>query len=141
VDGAGGPQRWARSKPDWSPGRAGSYVLMARATDEAGETQPLIQDWNPSGYLWNVVPQVRVEIGSAAAPPRSEMPAAPPVLSAQVQNTCIGCHGEDMIAGQKLTRTQWEREVDKMTRWGAAVKPEERESIIDFLLSHFGPTH
>jgi sulfite oxidase len=130
---------WRFWESDWSPGRIGSHVLMARATDEAGETQPLIQDWNPSGYLWNVVPQVRVEIGNGVATPHSEMAAAPPVLSAPVQSSCIGCHGEDMIAGQKLTRAQWEREVDKMTRWGAAVKPEDRETIIDFLLSHFGP--
>jgi hypothetical protein len=26
-----------------------------------------------------------------------------------------------------------------MAGWGAPVKPEERETIIDFLLSHFGP--
>jgi len=44
-----------------------------------------------------------------------------------------------MIAGQRLTRGQWERELDKMSRWGATVKPEDREGIIDFLLSHFGP--
>jgi len=44
-----------------------------------------------------------------------------------------------MIRGQKLTRTQWEREVDKMMRWGASVKPEDRSEMIDFLLSQFGP--
>jgi len=46
-----------------------------------------------------------------------------------------------MIAGQNLTRAQWERELDKMTRWGATVKPMDRQTIIDFLVSHFGPSH
>ena len=53
--------------------------------------------------------------------------------------SCVGCHGEDIIAGQRLTRAQWEREIDKMVRWGAAVKPEERPAMIDFLARHFKP--
>ena len=97
----------------------------------------MVEEWNPSGYLWNVVPQVRVEVGNAAATPDAATTVPP--FPAQVKSTCIGCHGEDMIAGQRLTRGQWERELDKMSRWGATVKPEDREGIIDFLLSHFGP--
>jgi sulfite oxidase len=139
-----GPEKaqygWRFWDSDWSPGRTGSYVLMARATDETGETQPLVEEWNPSGYLWNVAPQVRVEVGNAANA-TAPTPVAPPPFPPQVKNACIGCHGEDMIAGQKLTRVQWEREVDKMTRWGATVKPEDRDTIIEFLLSHFGPRH
>jgi hypothetical protein len=112
---------------------------MARATDEAGETQPLVEEWNPSGHLWNAVQQVRIEVSAGPAQPRREPTPASPPFPPQVKGTCLGCHGEDMIAGQKLTRPQWEREVDKMTRWGARVKPEDRGAIIDFLLSHFGP--
>jgi hypothetical protein len=44
-----------------------------------------------------------------------------------------------MITGQRLTRAQWEREIDKMVRWGATVKPDDRSGMIEFLLSHFGP--
>jgi DMSO/TMAO reductase YedYZ molybdopterin-dependent catalytic subunit len=131
---------WRFWETEWNPGRAGSYVLMARATDQSGETQPLVQEWNPSGYLWNVAPQVRVEIGTGATIP-SRPPASPPQMSPEVQSACIGCHGADMIAGQKLTLAQWERELDKMTRWGATVKPMDRQTIIDFLVSHFGPSH
>jgi len=117
----------------------GSYVLMARATDEAGETQPLVEEWNPSGYLWNVAPQVRVEVSAAPVQPRTDQTPEFPPFPPQVTGACIGCHGEDMIAGQKLTRPQWEREIDKMTRWGAPVKPEDRGAIIEWLLSQFGP--
>lgn len=129
---------WRLWETDWHPRTLGSYVLMARATDQAGETQPLVEEWNPSGYLWNVVPQLRVEIGpepGLAPGPAVSLPQFPP----QVKAACVGCHGEDMIAGQNLTRAQWERELDKMTRWGAPVKPEERQAIIEFLLSQFGP--
>lgn len=39
---------------------AGAQVLMARATATSGETQPMTASWNPSGYMRNVVEQVRV---------------------------------------------------------------------------------
>jgi DMSO/TMAO reductase YedYZ molybdopterin-dependent catalytic subunit len=121
----------------WTPPRPGSYVLMAQVADAAGEKQPLAEDWNPSGYLYNVVHQVRVDVGASAAPapepPAREIPPFPP----KVKAACLPCHAEEMVAGQKLTKGQWEREVDKMVRWGAQVKPEDREALIDFLASHF----
>jgi sulfite oxidase len=121
----------------WTPPRPGSYVLMAQVADAAGEKQPLAEDWNPSGYLYNVVHQVRVDVDASAAsapePPAREIPPFPP----KVKAACLPCHAEEMVAGQKLTKGQWEREVDKMVRWGAQVKPEDREALIDFLASHF----
>jgi sulfite oxidase len=121
----------------WTPPAAGSYVLMAQASDAAGEKQPLAADWNPSGYLYNVVHQVRVEAGSSAAPAPAPPATAIPQFPPKVKAACVGCHAEEMVAGQKLTRGQWEREVDKMVRWGAQVKPEDRDSLIEFLSAHF----
>lgn len=39
----------------------GAHVLMARATNAKGQTQPLEPLWNPSGYGRNVVERVRVQ--------------------------------------------------------------------------------
>lgn len=33
----------------------GEHALQARATSNAGETQPVMQPWNPSGYLRNLI--------------------------------------------------------------------------------------
>lgn len=46
----------------WKPPATGSYVVISRATDSAGRTQPAEQAWNPSGYLWNVMDRVRVHV-------------------------------------------------------------------------------
>ena len=40
---------------------AGPAKLMARAFDGAGNAQPASQQWNPSGYYWNVYHAVNVE--------------------------------------------------------------------------------
>ena len=41
---------WRLWQYDWKAAE-GKYTLLARATNAAGETQPLSQGWNPSGYL------------------------------------------------------------------------------------------
>src|SRR6476660_1730765 len=39
---------------------AGAYELKVRATNNAGDVQPMTPLWNPAGYLRNVVETVRV---------------------------------------------------------------------------------
>jgi mono/diheme cytochrome c family protein len=56
-----------------------------------------------------------------------------------VKAKCLGCHEADMIAGQKLTKTGWTREIDKMVRWGAVVTEAERDPLVDYLAAHFAP--
>ena len=46
----------------WKPKQRGEYTLMSRATDSLGRTQPMVAKWNPSGYLYNAVDQVRVHV-------------------------------------------------------------------------------
>lgn len=40
----------------------GSFLVMARATDDRGRTQPIVAQWNPSGYLWNAIDHVRINV-------------------------------------------------------------------------------
>ena len=52
----------------WSaPGRlvSGKNVLMCRATDAKGRTQPLdgLTRWNPRGYEWNGADRVEITVG------------------------------------------------------------------------------
>jgi DMSO/TMAO reductase YedYZ molybdopterin-dependent catalytic subunit len=50
------PNAWVRWSFAWTPPAAGSYQLMARATDYAGRTQPATVPFNDLGYLfWAIV--------------------------------------------------------------------------------------
>ena len=53
---------WRQYRYEWRPTTPGSYLLMSRATDSRGRVQPMAAHWNPSGYLWNVVDRVRVNV-------------------------------------------------------------------------------
>lgn len=55
-----------------------------------------------------------------------------------VESRCYACHSSDMLMQQRLTQKQWTAEVEKMTRWGAAVTDAEKPVIIDYLAKHFG---
>lgn len=124
---------WRQWEYDWTPPQAAYYTVMVRAKNEAGETQPFAQEWNPSGYGYNVVHAVHV---NATADPRPMAPPAGPPevpVPAAFKQTCLGCHGEEAMAQQRLSRGQWEKEVEKMQRWGARVTPENKESLVEYL--------
>jgi DMSO/TMAO reductase YedYZ molybdopterin-dependent catalytic subunit len=55
---------WRQFEYVWRPTGAGSYVVLSRATDSRGVTQPVIPEWNPAGYVWNAIDQVRVNVGA-----------------------------------------------------------------------------
>jgi hypothetical protein len=50
------------------------------------------------------------------------------------QVVCMGCHDERPIA-LKLDRAGWNREVDKMIRWGAYVPTNRKEDLIEYLMT------
>jgi DMSO/TMAO reductase YedYZ molybdopterin-dependent catalytic subunit len=71
VDG----KRWVKASLDPSPSKygfrvfrwswkakPGRFSLASRATDEKGATQPKAAAWNPSGYLFNAIDPIAVEV-------------------------------------------------------------------------------
>jgi DMSO/TMAO reductase YedYZ molybdopterin-dependent catalytic subunit len=46
----------------WKPAKSKQYVILSRATDSRGRTQPNTAAWNPSGYLFNAVDRVNVYV-------------------------------------------------------------------------------
>jgi sulfite oxidase len=53
---------WRRFEYAFDATKPESYLIMSRATDSNGRTQPMSPPWNPSGYLWNAPDSVRVEV-------------------------------------------------------------------------------
>ena len=109
----------------------GKYTLMARAKDSAGRVQPMEQEWNPSGYLWNVAQPRQVTVSRTEQPPPEPGNAA--AAAAWLQTACLTCHDNDIVQMQRLTSAQWDREITKMTGWGAEIKPEDRDGIMNYL--------
>jgi hypothetical protein len=109
---------------------------MARATNVDGQTQPLSQEWNPNGYLWNAVQPIAVTI-SAQAPASATGDFQEPAQPEGYKAACFGCHDEHMMVQQRLTRAQWDREINKMTGWGAPLKPQDRDAVLNYLSNQF----
>jgi sulfite oxidase len=53
---------WRMWSYDWKAGKSGDYTILSRATDNQGRTQPESAVWNPSGYLYNAVDQVKIHV-------------------------------------------------------------------------------
>jgi DMSO/TMAO reductase YedYZ molybdopterin-dependent catalytic subunit/mono/diheme cytochrome c family protein len=132
---------WRQWEYNWTPPREAYYTILARARDAAGNIQPLDQEWNPSGYAWNVVPRVGVNVVKELPPPTpvSSAATASATPPAAYRTACVACHEEDVIRGQRLTRGQWDRELTKMTGWGAKLSDQDRAAVLDYLAANYGP--
>jgi sulfite oxidase len=53
---------WRLWTYDWKAAKPGDYAILSRATDTQGRTQPSTPAWNPSGYLYNAVDQVKIHV-------------------------------------------------------------------------------
>jgi hypothetical protein len=69
---------------------------------------------------------------SASSP---ELPAGP--MQAKATTACTECHDARIIVQQRLSKAAWTKEVDKMTKWGALVDPQDRDTLIDYLSANF----
>jgi DMSO/TMAO reductase YedYZ molybdopterin-dependent catalytic subunit len=130
---------WRLWEYHWTPQRQAYYTVYVRARDAAGNTQPLEQEWNPSGYGWNVAPRINVVVdtsvaGGPAGGFSSELTPPP-----SYKGSCLACHDEDVIQQQRLSRPQWDAEINKMVGWGAKVSDQDRGVLLDYLERRFGP--
>ena len=60
LTAAPGRWAWCEWSLEWTPGGAGATTLLVRATDAAGNVQPLDVPWNRLGYGNNGVQQITV---------------------------------------------------------------------------------
>jgi hypothetical protein len=56
------PAAWHPWSYEWTPGTPGRYELVCRASDAAGNSQPLDPPWNLGGYANNSVQRVVVNV-------------------------------------------------------------------------------
>ena len=55
---------------------------------------------------------------------------------AEEKRACTSCHALRIIHVQRLSKAAWERELDKMVRWGSVIK--ERDALLEYLVDSFG---
>jgi sulfane dehydrogenase subunit SoxC len=72
VEPAPSPYAWHRWTYTWDATRPGEYELCARASDAAGNVQPVDQSWSLEGVQNNAVQRVRAIVG---APGATQVPA------------------------------------------------------------------
>jgi DMSO/TMAO reductase YedYZ molybdopterin-dependent catalytic subunit len=60
------PFAWRLWSLEWTPPQTGYFVILSRATDSAGNVQPVAATWNPSGYLYDAIDQIGVLVEKAA---------------------------------------------------------------------------
>ncbi len=71
---------------------------------------------------------------------RAKEPDLPPgPLQQKARTACLECHDASIIVQQRLDRRTWAKVMEKMVRWGAVVAPADKEALVDYFATHFGP--
>ena len=68
LGGDGGEFAWQSWRHVWEADQAGEFELCCRATDAAGNVQPLSAPWNAHGVCNNQVQRVKVVVGKDLVP-------------------------------------------------------------------------
>ena len=108
-----------------------SMEAWARATDARGNVQPVEQEWNPKGYLYNAVDRVRFT-GDAAG-------AALAGGAALAAEHCQTCHSLGIAEGQRLSKSEWVKTVKKMSDYGLVVADADAEKIAGYFAEKYPP--
>ncbi len=53
LNSGGDKYAWSLFSDEYMPKRGGYVTVLARATDDRGNVQPIVTAWNPLGYFWN----------------------------------------------------------------------------------------
>ena len=144
---------WAVAAQDLPPG-PGREAVMSRCLS-CHEADLIVQQrLSRAGWVRSVDKMVR---WGATVPPAERDPmidylaahfAPTPAASHLVatagteaiyKRACLGCHDDDLIEAQRLSRAGWIREVDKMIRWGADVAPQDKDALVDYLTARYPP--
>ena len=130
------PFTWREFQYKWKPA-GGSNILMARATDSKGQTQPMTPPWNPGGYLGNAVEPVSLESG---AEQRHVLSSLPDGRGKEIYDqACAVCHDASPVFHQQHDAQGWTREIERMQGMGAQLKDEDKKALVDYLAQHFRP--
>lgn len=121
---------WQEFKHTISVKDGTSLDIWTRATDAKIHVQPLTQEWNPKGYLYNAVDRIHVTVAKDAT-----------VLALGEELTlknCQTCHSFGIIDGQRLKRGEWVKVVKHMADFGLKLSDDESESIATYLAKRVG---
>jgi sulfite oxidase len=122
---------WQEFEFDMTVVEGKNYNLLARATDSNGVRQPLKQQWNPKGYLYNAADRIQFK-----ADKKGSLLAEGQSLASR---HCQTCHSLGIAEGQRLTKKEWIKTAKKMADYGLVLSDEEYEKIAAFFASKYPP--
>jgi DMSO/TMAO reductase YedYZ molybdopterin-dependent catalytic subunit/mono/diheme cytochrome c family protein len=122
---------WQEFEFDMTAIEGKTYNLLARATDSSGYSQPLTQEWNPKGYLYNAVDKLEFKADAAGS-----LLAEGGTLAAR---HCQTCHSLGIAEGQRLSKQEWLKTAKKMSDYGLVLADADYEKIAAFYADKYPP--
>jgi hypothetical protein len=117
---------------------------MSRKENMWGQPPSTVRSDRTRHFLaWSAIAVVVLALFPALSPGQSGTPKLTENLPAgtmqqKATTACTECHEGRIILQQRLGKTAWTKEVDKMIKWGAVVDASDHDALIDYLSTNFG---
>jgi mono/diheme cytochrome c family protein len=128
----------------------GDDLIQQQRLNKAGWTREVEKMMRWGATVQDADKEPLIEYLTASYGPRplnKAAPVAPTPDAALVargktlfEGKCLACHGDDLVKQQRLSKTGWTREVEKMMRWGVEANDEEKAALVEYLTAQYPPT-
>jgi streptogramin lyase len=56
-----------------------------------------------------------------------------------VESNCLTCHAAGVITSKNFSREEWEATIQRMVTYGAVIPPDQRTTLVQYLVTNYGP--
>ena len=78
-------------------------------------------------------------VALACSAPLGAADFPPGPMQEKVKAACTSCHAATQVTKQHKTKAEWSKVLDKMIGYGAEIPAKDREPMLKYLTSNFGP--
>ena len=87
--------------------------------------------------MWRSALAVALALGVVAPSAAAQSPSIPQTPGWELVMRCVMCHSVEVAVQQRLGPQGWSDTLDRMIRYGAPIPPEDKQTLMAYLLQHY----
>jgi len=87
--------------------------------------------------MWRSALAAAVALATTAVPAAAQDASIPKSPGWELVMRCVICHSVEIAVQQRFGPQGWSDTLDRMIRYGAPIPPEDKQTLMAYLLQHY----
>ncbi|HZF03794.1 MAG TPA: hypothetical protein VE932_05630 [Patescibacteria group bacterium] len=87
--------------------------------------------------MWRSALAAAVALAATAVPAAAQDASIPKSPGWELVMCCVICHSVEIAVQQRFGPQGWSDTLDRMIRYGAPIPPEDKQTLMAYLLQHY----